>query len=142
MSTDENKKRPLLLTLIVIYIIFKALPRITGTLLILSPSIKETNPEVYAQVQSLSSFQNYSPFILGLLLIISMILLFLLKKNSLIVFAIYLALELITIINKALSPNWIDIFGIKGLYSSLGSFALGAIVLGYMIWLRKQKILN
>lgn len=142
MDTNENKKRPFPLTLIAIYVIFQALPKITGTLTILSPSLKETNPELYAQIQSLSPFLNYSPIVLGILLIISMILLFLLKKSSLIVYAIYFVLDLITGISKALSPNWIDMFGTKGLNSLFVSIAISAIVFGYMIWLGKKEILN
>ncbi len=142
MDTNENKKRPFPLTLIAIYVIFQALPKITGTLIILSPSLKETNPELYAQIQSLSPFLNYSPIVLGILLIISMILLFLLKKSSLIVYAIYFVLDLITSISKTLSPNWIDMFGTKGLTSLFVSIAISAIVFGYMIWLGKKEILN
>jgi len=142
MDTNENKKRPFPLTLIAIYVIFQALPKITGTLIILSPSLKETNPELYAQIQSLSPFLNYSPIVLGILLIISMILLFLLKKSSLIVYAIYFVLDLITGISKALSPNWIDMFGTKGLISLFVSIAISAIVFGYMLWLGKKEILN
>jgi len=141
MNTNEKNKRPILLSIVVLYVILNTLPKITGILFV-TPSIKKTNPELFAHIQSLPPFMYYSPLVIGILLIISMVLLFLLRKSSLIVYAIYFALELTTSIWKALTPNFVEMFGTKGVNSLFGSIAMSAIVFGYMIWLWKDETLN
>jgi len=141
MIENENNKRPILISVVALYVILQALPKITGILFV-TPSIRRTNPELFAQIQSYSPAIYYSPLVIASLLIISMVLLFLLKKSSLIVYGISFALELATSIWKALTPNWVEQFGTKGVNSLFSSLAISVVIFGYMLWLWSKEVLN
>jgi len=141
MIEKENNKRPIFVSVVALYVVLQSLPKITGILFV-TPVIKNTNPELYAQFQSYSLVLHYSPLVIAILLIISMVLFFLLKKSSLIVFGISFALEIGTTIWKILTPSWVEQFGTKGVNSLFSSLAISVVIFGYMLWLWSKEILK
>jgi len=141
MLENEKSKRPILVSVIALYVILQALPKITGILFV-TPAIKRTNPELFAQIQSYSLVLHYSSLVIAIFLIASMVLFFLLKKSSLIIYGISFALELGTTIWKVLLPNWVEQFGTKGVNSLFSSLAISVVIFGYMLWLWSKEILN
>jgi hypothetical protein len=142
MENSLKEKRPNSVTLIAIFFIINAISGISSTTTLWFSSMTRDNPEIFADILAWSPFLKYSPYALYALLIISMVLFFLLKKSSILVFASYLALNLVINIQKALAPNWFDTYGVRGLVTLFSSFLIGLIVFGYMISLRNQKILE
>ena len=141
MENNEKTLRPLLVWVISILFSLMAISQLFShtLLLLLPPSIHL--PEVQATIASWSILDRLSPYILDIILLISMILLFRLKKNSTTWFSIYLGLLFLATIQQALTTSWLENFGAIGIISSLGGLAFFSVALGYMFWLKKRNIL-
>jgi len=138
----KTQSRPILVWVISIIFSLMALSQIISQslLLFLSPSLQL--PEVQSMVESWSVLDRVSPYVVAILLLVSMVQLFRLQRNSVNWLAIYIGLVFLLSIQQAITTKWIDNFGVKGLISAFGGIVLFLIALGYMLWLRKREVLT
>ncbi len=137
----KTQSRPILVWVISIIFGLMALSQIISQslLLFLSPSFQL--PEVQSIIESWSVLDRVSPYIVAMILLVSMVQLFRLQRNSVNWLGVYIGLIFLLSIQQAVTTKWIDNFGLKGLISAFGGIVIFLIVLGYMLWLRKREVL-
>ena len=139
---NEQKKRPVPVTLLSILVSLMALSQICSQTVILIYGSSIAEPKLQSIVDSWSLIDYISPFVLAGLLISSMYLFFLLRKSAIIWYSIYLGLVLLATIQQALTTTWLENYGTLGVLSSAGGFLLFLLLLGYMLWLKKREVLR
>ncbi len=138
----KMQSRPILVWVISIVFSLGALSQIISQslLLFLSPTLQL--PEVQSTIESWSILDRVSPYIVAILLLVSMVQLFRLQRNSVNWLGIYIGLVFLLSIQQAVTTEWIDNFGVKGLVSAFGGIVICLVVFGYMLWLRKREVLT
>jgi len=138
----KTQSRPILVWVISIIFSLMALSQIISQslLLFLNPSLQL--PEVQSTIESWSVLDRLSPYVVAILLLVSMVQLFRLQRNSINWLAIYIGLVFLLSIQQAITTKWLDNFGVTGLISAFGGIVIFLIVLGYMLWLRKREVLT
>jgi hypothetical protein len=121
---------------------FAAISQISSQLLMLRFGSSLPDSRVQTTLASWSLIDQYSPFLLAGLLMVSMILFFTLRTSALIWFSIYLGLVFLFSVQQALTTAWLEVYGLQGILSSLGGLVFLSIVLGYMIHLNKREVLQ
>ena len=108
-------------------------------LLLLNPSVQP--PKVRATIESWSILDRFSPFILAIILLVSMFQLFRLQGNSTNWLGVYIGLAFLLSVQQAITTKWFDNYGPKSLPSAFGGILIFIVALGYMLWLRKKEVL-
>ena len=135
---NSRTPRPLLVWIISILLVLMALSQVTShtLVLLLDPSIQP--PQVRAVAESWSAFDGMAPYLLAGLLILSMILFFLMRRRAIPWYSAYLVLALLSTLQQAATTSWLEVFSSRALLAALAELSLFALVLGYMIWLRRR----
>ncbi len=138
----EKKSRPILVWVISIIFSLMAISQIItqSLLLFLSPALQ--SPEVQSILESWSLLDRISPYVLDLVLLVSMVQFFRLQKSSINWLGGYIGLAVLLSIQQALTTAWLDNYGLMGLLSALGGIVIFVIALGYMLWLKKRDVLT
>jgi hypothetical protein len=139
--TKIKPSRPLLVWIISIIFSFMAISQIVtqSLLLFLSPSVQL--PEVQATIESWSILDRIAPYILAIILLISMLQFFRLQRNSTNWLGAYIGLAFLLSVQQASTTKWLDSYGLKGLIGAFGGIVIFMIALGYILWLRKKEVL-
>jgi hypothetical protein len=138
----QKQSRPILVWVIAILFSLMAISQIIthSLLLFLSPSLQA--PQVQATIASWSFLDRISPYVLAIVLLVSMIQLFRLQKTSINWLGAYIGLIVLLSIQQAFTTTWLDNYGLTGVLSALGGIIIFVIALGYMLWLKRKAVLT
>lgn len=138
--TNNTTKRPFWVWAISILLGLSAISQFLSHTLILSFS-ELGNPQVKSVVDSWGAIDLFSPYVLSISLLISMIQLFRLKESSYKIFTFYFVLVFSMTIYQGIAASWLTEFQLQGVLSALGGILIMLIVFFYIRRLKLNNVL-
>jgi hypothetical protein len=135
-----GRQRPIWIWIIVLFYGCGAISQLVTHTMMLTQAMPIPT-ELTGYLESWTVFDKVIPYILSLLLLVTLVYMFLLRKVAVSLFGIYVGLAFLATVQQAITTNWLASYGMIGVVSAgFGLFLSGLSIL-YLIRLKTRHVL-